>query len=433
MQIRELNIKGWMGIENQSLKLGSVTILSGHNGSCKSSVLDAIKALLSHEHDPSRIRKGEKAATVELKLDNGHTYKMKTGDKSTTWDFKDENGLPIRRTSELLASIVNTLSLDPLAFIEMTPKEQVKIFTEAVAVKVTQEQLDVPSRYTFGIDFNQHALNVLGDDNSGVIGRLFQERTLVNRELKNQKAYLQELSKAVESMETPEGFDSWRALEEKLRDDLRELDSQRTLIVTSIKNSASGRIEDIKRNAEIRIEAIRQEMSSAISAVGESFSAQNNELSAKIGEAKARADSETQALASRKMADATAAKIKAAETTADQLTDYIEKTRELKSKLVSVSPIPGLETSPAGLVYEGVDYNVLNLAKRIDIAISISELGVGDLGLIIVDNLEHLDIANYGELVKAMKQVAKDKGLQFVGAKVANGELQVNSDDDIPF
>jgi hypothetical protein len=67
-----------------------------------------------------------------------------------------------------------------------------------------------------------------------------------------------------------------------------------------------------------------------------------------------------------------------------------------------------------------VPFKILNLAKQIEIAIRISQLSCGELGVILIDNMEHLDDENYDAMLDQMELAANKNGLQFLGARVTN-------------
>jgi len=409
VKIKHISIKGRQGIDDLEFAMGSVTVLSGKNAVNKSSVIDALKDILSHSHDPARIRKGSKAATVELKLDNGHIYKMKTTPKSTQWDFRDNKGTSIRRTAELLTGLLNQLSLDPLAFLSKAPKEQARIFTQAIPIKVTAEELGVPLKYTAGIDFDQHALSAIGDDNSGVYGKIYQARTEINRDIKQKRATVASMDQGLEVLAVPANGKSWSDVVQILEQERAGIDAGRQAAI----NAADETYETSK-------EQLQLERNQAYEAVRLAFEAPLSDVDGRLGTARTAAENAGKLESTRNFVAVMKQEANDGETISDRMTDDLQKLKDKRAELVEVSPIPGLETSPTGLLFEGVPFEVANLAKQLEISIKIAQLSTGDLGLILVDNMEHLDSENYEEMMRQMERAANKNGLQFVCARVTD-------------
>ena len=94
----------------------------------------------------------------------------------------------------------------------------------------------------------------------------------------------------------------------------------------------------------------------------------------------------------------------------------------LKVDLCSDLPIKGLELKEGKLTMNGTPFSTLNTASRIDLVIELAKLGAGKLGLIVLDNSEHLDTNTYRQFLKK----ARKTDLQFIVARVTDNELEVH-------
>ncbi|MDM8006092.1 MAG: AAA family ATPase [Phycisphaerae bacterium] len=144
---------------------GRLVTLTGRNGQGKSSVLDSIAYALAGKgvQPAAPVRRGEERAEVVLKLDDGKTVRRTwNANGGTALAVESPDGARYPTPQKLLDELVGTLSFDPLAFTRLHPRDQA----------ATLKQLA-------GID-----LTALDDSRAAN----FNERTIVNRELKAAEA-----------------------------------------------------------------------------------------------------------------------------------------------------------------------------------------------------------------------------------------------------
>ena len=104
MQINEVNIRNFMGIESADLSINSpINIFVGENEAGKSSVRDAIlwcltgqaRGLKTHQEQAAVIREGAKFAEVRVALGDGRAFIRRKTPKSPATGFGAESELPI--------------------------------------------------------------------------------------------------------------------------------------------------------------------------------------------------------------------------------------------------------------------------------------------------------------------------------------------------
>lgn len=144
---------------------GDAIVIGGANGNGKSSVLDSIAyALGGKSLIPSvPIRKGQKNARIEVDLGDLIVERRFT-EKGSTLQVSSKDGLKYPSPQSVLDALVGTLSFDPLEFVNMKPDKQ----TETLKALV-------------GVSF---------DDLDSEAKRVYEERTLVNREAKTLEGQL---------------------------------------------------------------------------------------------------------------------------------------------------------------------------------------------------------------------------------------------------
>lgn len=160
--------------------LGHVVEFTGKNGQGKTSALDAFWFLLKGKAalPPKPLRSG--AERLMVKGDFGaFTVTRTKGDEGTlpTLNLQMARGKTAWDTPQaMLDGIVGELSFDPLAFIRMTPKEQVETLRKAVILDVDIDDLN-----------NANELD-------------YAERTLVNNRVKALKAQIDAMTPPLEGL-----------------------------------------------------------------------------------------------------------------------------------------------------------------------------------------------------------------------------------------
>ncbi|MCQ4574556.1 MAG: ATP-binding protein, partial [Candidatus Brocadiales bacterium] len=71
MKVAAIKIHNILGIESLEIKPNSMTFIEGENGAGKTSVLEAIKAIIHGGHDATLLRNGADKGEIVLVLDNG--------------------------------------------------------------------------------------------------------------------------------------------------------------------------------------------------------------------------------------------------------------------------------------------------------------------------------------------------------------------------
>jgi DNA repair exonuclease SbcCD ATPase subunit len=148
---------------------GTVITIGGKNGAGKSSVLDSIAFALGGKTlvPDMPIRKGKKTARIEVDL--GEFIVIRNFDEGgSSIVIKNKEGLTYSSPQKMLDKLVGKLTFDPLAFVHSSEKDQQSTLRTLVGLDTTM--LD-----------NQRKI-------------LYDNRTVLNRELKQQESYIEDLS-----------------------------------------------------------------------------------------------------------------------------------------------------------------------------------------------------------------------------------------------
>lgn len=216
-KITKILIKNLFGISEFEADSKSIELLGG-NGTGKTSVLDAIRlALTNRSSRDCIVKRGETEGEIIIETDSGLTITRKPRTNKTDYKSIKQDGKEVQSPEAFLSEIFSELQLNPVAFINMDAKEQNRIILDLIEYKWDLNTIkewfgEIPQ----GVDYQKHILEVL-QQIAAEDGFYFQQRQNINRDIRNKKAFIEEIMK-----ELPENFNAakWEAY------DLQEIHSK---------------------------------------------------------------------------------------------------------------------------------------------------------------------------------------------------------------
>ena len=216
-KITKILIKNLFGISEFEADSKSIELLGG-NGTGKTSVLDAIRlALTNRSSRDCIVKRGETEGEIIIETDSGLTITRKPRTNKTDYKSIKQNGKEVQSPEAFLSEIFSELQLNPVAFINMDSKEQNRIILDLIEYKWDLNTIkewfgEIPQ----GVDYQKHILEVL-QQIAAEDGFYFQQRQNINRDIRNKKAFIEEIMK-----ELPENYNAakWEAY------DLQEIHSK---------------------------------------------------------------------------------------------------------------------------------------------------------------------------------------------------------------
>jgi DNA repair exonuclease SbcCD ATPase subunit len=372
-----------------------VVIVSGKNGSGKTSVLDAIAlAVAGKKFAPqltNPIRNGEKKASVTVETDNGLIITRSWTQNGTpgTLTLRDNEGRKYSSPQEFLDGLIGNIAFDPLSFANAKQSEQKKILLGLV-----------------GIDIDS-----IDEERKSV----FEKRTEINRDVKRAKMNL-------ESMEEPEEEinDEFVNIDEltkkykesvKKHQDLEKIDSEVIEFKEKIQ-SLKNKLQEYE-NRVIGLEALKEkELESLL---------ENKELSypekilGKINNAEKINEKIRNAKSFKKAKEEMDSLSKQSE----ELTIEIEKIDKKKIDLLESAnfPISGLGFSEDGITYKGIPFPQCCMSEQLKVSIAIAMRLNPEFRVIRVTDASLLDSDN----MKVIEALAKKHQFQ-VWMEVVNAQ-----------
>lgn len=471
MKVTRIDIDNILGHERLTIEPGAVTVLEGRNASGKTSALEAIRATLRGGEDSTLLRAGAEKGSVKLVLEDGtevlRRWTRKDGEIRSVLDVRLPVGGKVSTPRKVIDSLVDELGIDPLTILTCPPAKRAEYLAEVMPLVVSREELHAALGRPVEV-LKGSALDQIGT----LRDLIFNERTGVNRSLKDKKTTAAQLRANVPAVvEAAEDLSDLLAEKEalasakatKTRNTERTRDAQieerkrcRDRVLEEFREGHEAKVRRIEAEAEKSIEAIRRETKSAVlsaqaehaaavdvtrqdaeaeienlteSAKGQLeeiegwFGPRLEAVSAKVGQAEERARAAAQNVETRRLADRLAEEAEGLEAEAKGLSETIERLDVLKASLLEKLPIKGLEIR-GGLVFvDGIPFERVNRARQIQVALKVAKLRAGKLGLIVVDNAEALD----PETFKAFEVAAAATGLQFVVGRVTDGDFNVRT------
>lgn len=404
LTIVSLDITDFARIKAVHIKPNSsgAVVISGRNAQGKSSVLDAIAQLIngSRHKVPLPVRVGADEANIVAVLGRGGEPELvvkwrTTSSGKKTLVVEDADGIKKSSPASLLASLFGYLAVDPFAFSEMNEKEQLRTILRATGFDVDAWQA--------------------GRD------KIFNDRTIVNRQVVRLEHHLKSLAKPAADAPT-ESVSVSELLEENRR--LLEL-RERYDAAKSSYEAWCDRISELQR----LLEEAEDTRDRAASAMMETY--KSNPTDEQLQDTLSRI--ETADVHNRQYMDAR----KFREASSDLETTTIEA-KKLSAALaakdneirlaIAASPIGGpLQYVDDELRLNDLPLAVASHAEKLRVGIGVATMLQPEASVVLVKDGSLLD----QDSMAAIEQIAQAHGMQVWIERVESGEGFTIEDGEI--
>ena len=405
LTIVSLDITDFARIKAVHIKPNSsgAVVISGRNAQGKSSVLDAIAQLIngSRHKVPLPVRMGADEANIVAVLGRGGEPELvakwrTTSSGKKTLVVEDADGIKKSSPASLLTSLFGYLAVDPFAFSEMSEKEQLRTILRATGFDVDawQEERD----------------------------KIFNDRTIVNRQVVRLEHHLKSLTKPTADAPT-ESVSVAELLEENRR--LLEL-RERHDAAKSVDDAWANRAEELKRLLA-EAEAMREKARSAMEET-----AKDNPTDEQLQVALSRIETadvhNRQYMDARKFREASS-DLETTTIEAKKLTQYlIDKDGEIVREIMGVN----LSSTPLTYVDGELRLNDMPLAvashaEKLRVGIGVATLLQPEASVVLVKDGSLLD----QDSMAAIEQIAQAHGMQVWIERVEPGEGFTIEDGEI--
>ncbi len=484
MKIAKIKIQNIVGIDEFEVEPGRLTLIEGKNGKGKSSVLKGIETALGGGDYAELLRKGMGVAETVLVLDDNTEIRRKItmngeGEVSGKVTVTNGDGMKAAKPQTWIDALYNPLQTNPLALLATDKKsrdERLQVLLEAVPMKLTRAEMEqkFPAlKSTCGqLDYSRHALEVYDK----LYDIVFKSRTEINRDAKKLTGTIAQLTDALGGRTVNENIDQElldltdvRIKLEGLRDkyinefalerrsadqaandkhaatlellakekeeaqakvmqtynerlqELNQWKQQQTEYNSSVYMSGKDNCDTIKTN---ELAASTEAHDKNLGEKMELFKAKYDPVTTRIAELSKDKEDEKAIRIQTEMRDKAVKEFEELDVKSKSMTESLDAIKAAKESMLKNIPIPGLEIKDADIYYNGISFDMLNMAKRIDLSVEIAKLSAGKLGIICVDGLENFD----SETLAAFEAKCKDSDLQVIATRVSDdAELTVHT------
>jgi hypothetical protein len=407
VKIESVSIRNIKGIEALDFALGSVNVLSGDNGTGKTSVLDAIRSIFEGGHDPALLRNGTEIGCVSLTLSDGHTIKKTVTDNGSTLSVKSADGSVIPAPKKFVEQLAEGFSYDPLAFLAAKPKDRLAFLLSAMPIYFTPEEVEAQCGVR---PAKQLDIDGLAAFRQGI----YDARAKVNLQMKNLDGTIVTLKKSL-----PESTDEEAAVKvDGLKTRQLALVSQKSSAIYGIKEKERKSLADLEAEFRRRSADIIGASEASIASECAAIDAELETVAHDLGAAESVAE---QALRAKQIQASIAefrAQSKALVAEGLKATERIEALDALKRKKLSDLPVAGVEPRDGEIYYNGVALDHVNTQQQVFLAFQLASLRPGQLGFMLCDHAEAIVGENWGEFLAGAEQ----SGYQVVVARAVAGE-----------
>lgn len=469
MRITKIKIRNLFGIKEYEQDGKSVE-LAGSNGVGKTSVIDAIRYALTNKSDRDYIvRKGETEGEILIETDTGLRINRKSRTNQADYKSVKQNGAEVGSPETFLRDIFTTLQLNPIEFMEMDKKKQNATILDMIEYdwdvnKIKEWFGEIPS----WVSYDQNILQIL-DDIQSEKGEYFTHRQDVNRDIRNKKAFIDEIAQGI-----PAGYDveKWKtASTSDLYHQIEQIRSDNQMIEKAqmLKDARDSKIRSFEADKQIAKSALDTEFSNRSHQIDQDILKLNNEIKALQTEKEglaaqkqdklelinqkyetnvAKYDAEVAEYApyidkekkdvSDLVKDAeymekmkghineynrmTDLQNEVEELSAESmdLTNKIEKARTLPGEILQNCniPIEGLTVENGIPLINGLPVSNLSEGEKLDLCIDVSIQKPNGLQIILIDGTEKLSTG----LREKLYRKCKEKGLQFIATRTTDDD-----------
>ena len=384
---------------------GTLVRITGKNGQGKSSVLDAIEAVIGGGRalPPRPVRSGAKHAKIIADLGDLIVSRRFTAEGGTSLQVERADGSVLSSPQKVLDALFARFSFDPIEILRMDAKKQLETLRSVVKVDVDIEALD------------------------GRNLRDFNERTDINRDAKNLRSRIEaiDVPDLPAGMPAPKPVDTEALLSQiesaaATNAEIEQRKVRREQVAEGVKKKRMAGQEKLDRAAELRAEAAELE------AEGQKQHMEADADEKRLAEAeplpepvdvsalRSQLDNGTainKTIDRRRERDLLRADLAELEAKAQALTDAIAERTQQKADAIANAkmPVPGLGFTDEGVTLNGLPFEQASSAEQLRASMGIAMAMNPELRVVLIRDGSLLD----------------EDGLRLVAEMAAEHDFQV--------
>lgn len=348
---------------------GSLIVVGGNNAAGKSCLLDSIEyALRGAGSIPIKpIRDGQEKARVVLDLGDIEVTRTFTK-KGTNLVVKNKKGVTFASPQAMLDQLVGELTFDPLEFSKMEAKKQAEVLKKLVGLNF--DKLDVQYK------------------------KLFEERTIVNRQGKEKKA---NLDNTIRHEDVPDTEVSIHVLGEKYAQAL-----EHNQVIEINRRELKSKTDEL-----IRVEREIEKLRADIGQIQKDLDGQDEVDAKVINRQMEEAESINSKVRANKVFDRLYNEVTELRKQSGSLGEQMSKIAATKNKALAKAkfPIDDLDIDSDGVTFDDIPFSQCSSAQKIKISVAIGLAMNPKLRILLIREGSLLDEKNL-EMVAEMAEEA---------------------------
>ena len=181
MHIKRIDIKNWIGLSEISFHPGKVNYLTGHKGSGKTSIIEALEKIFTNKNRRAEVvRHGENEATLFVQTDNGLEIDRRVRTDRADYLKIKKPGEAVPQTEAFLRKLINGEIFRPLEFVKKSPEEQAKIILNMLEIPWDMGDIKAWFGEIPTVNYDAHILQILKQ----IEDLYYSQRETINREIK---------------------------------------------------------------------------------------------------------------------------------------------------------------------------------------------------------------------------------------------------------
>ena len=410
---------------------GGVVVVSGANGTGKSTVLTAIRTIFSGGSAPELIGPYANEYLIELVFSNGWRFRRTENKKGYTLKGWSADGGKIDSPAKTLQELFDSdYSLSPTGLIDAKPADRVAFLHKAMPLLFSDAEVANavgPDVHRGGGPFNVDQLDRLRDG-------YYEERRLANVEHRKLKESRDKMAEALPDndpltrtwVETAEGIDGQgkpvpapvnpldevAALQKKLgqaQDSLHQAlngwkgDLDKGLATLAQEENAA--LDKVRAEFNALRERARAMHAEHVATQRPAFDEYIRGVSGQLAAAQERAQQIAKLEGLRDAIRGVDRQMQAAQDRAVGLDNAVKNLDELKRKKLEKLPIPGVEVRNGQIFVDGLEFETqVNTARKYLLSAQLAALTMKDLPFLIMDNIEAMDEENRRYLIEGLAE-----------------------------
>ena len=379
----------------------------------------------------------------------------------------NENGNRITKPETFLKSIITPLQLNPVEFTQMTKQEQNRAILDLIDFKwdmnwIKEQFGEIPQ----GVDYEQNILQILNDIQSEN-GVYFQSRQDINREIRNKKAFVEDIAKDIPSDYQAEKWKNYdlsskyeelmkirdrnnkieraRAFKDSYDNKLRGIEATREMEISGAEkvianekdnlNSTIARLKAEIKACEDKLLTIDDKLQDKVKIANSNYDVAKTKLDSDIGVAEQFIslpitpvdDLQNEINEAEKMMKhlneyfrmtSMQSEIAELKEVSEAYTEKIELARELPGEILETAtlPVEGLTVKDGIPLINGLPISNRSDGELLELCVDIAIHNPSGLQIILIDGAEKLDDISR----KKLYEKCKNKGLQFIATRTTN-------------